>query len=81
MIRAEEFGRTLPANRAMEHAARRHSVHAAAVDAKPDNAARELVHYHENPASPQGGGFASEQIATPQTVLHVAEKRQPGWAC
>ena len=69
MIRAEVFGRTLPANGAMEHAAQRHSVHAAAVDAKPDNAARELVHHHENPVSSQSGGFASEQITTPQTVL------------
>ena len=65
MIRAEVFGQTLSPNRAMEHAAERHSVHGTAVDAKPDDATRELVHHNENPVGPQGGGFASEQIATP----------------
>src|SRR5690349_11564878 len=29
----------------------------------------------------QTGGLASEQIATPQTVLRMAEKCQPGWTC
>jgi hypothetical protein len=24
-------------------------------------------------------GFTAEQIAAPQTVLHVGEERQPGW--
>ena len=28
----------------------------------------------------QGCGLASEQIAAPQAVLHMAEKRQPRWA-
>ena len=79
MIRAEIFGQTLPANRSMEHPAKRHPIDDAAVDAKPNHATRTLVHHDENPMCSQGGGFAAEQIATPQTILRVAEKREPGW--
>src|SRR5258708_209273 len=79
MIRAEIFGQTLPANRLMEHPAQRHPIDDAAVDAKPNQATRTLVHHNENPMCFQCGGFASEQIATPQTILRVAEKREPGW--
>src|SRR5438132_3877017 len=79
MIRAEIFGQTLPANRSMEHPAQRHPIDDAAVDAKPNHATRTLVHYDENPMCSHCGGFAAEQIATPQTILRVAEKREPGW--
>ena len=68
VIRAAIFGQTVPANRAMEHPAQGHSIHDAAVDAKTNDATRKLVHHYDNPVGPQGGGFASEQIATPQTV-------------
>src|SRR6516164_11125640 len=78
MIRAEVFGQTLPANRSMKHPAQRRSIHNAAVDAKPDDASRKLVHHNENPMCSQGCGFALEQIAAPQTVLHVTEKGEPG---
>ena len=78
MIRAEVFGQTLPANRSMKHPAQRHSIHDAAVDAKPDDASRKLVHHNENPMCSQGCRFALEQIAAPQTVLHVTEKGEPG---
>ena len=49
MIRAEVFVWTFSANRSMEHAAQRHSVHGTAVDAKPNDATRELVHHNQNP--------------------------------
>src|SRR5947209_19247135 len=53
-------------------------MHSATVNAKPDDATGELVHHHENPIGPQCGRFATEQIAAPQTVLRVAQKRKPG---
>ena len=81
VIRAEIFGQTLPANRSMEHPAQRHSIDDAAVDAKSNHATRRLVHHDENRICSQWSGFAPKQIATPQTILRVAEKRQPGWTC
>jgi hypothetical protein len=46
MIRAEVFGQNPSANRSTEHAAQRYSVDGAAVDAKPNDATRELVHHN-----------------------------------
>ena len=60
VIRAEIFGQTVPANRALQHAAQGHSIHDAAVDAKTKDATRKLVHHHKNPVGSQGCRFASE---------------------
>src|SRR2546430_12454343 len=68
MIRAEIFGQTLPANRSIEHPAQRHPIDDAP---NPITRTRTLVHHDENPLCSQRGGFASEQIATPQTILRV----------
>jgi hypothetical protein len=68
VIRAEIFGQTVPANRPLEHPAEGHSIHDAAVDAESDDATGELVHHDENPVASQHCRFASEQVATPQTV-------------
>jgi hypothetical protein len=78
MIRAEALWYTLSANRALEHPAQGGPVHDASVNAKTNDAACELVHHYENPVGSQGCRFASEQITTPQTVLRVAEKGEPG---
>jgi uncharacterized protein (DUF433 family) len=42
VIRAEIFGQTVPANRAMEHPAQRHSIDDASVGAKTNDATRKL---------------------------------------
>jgi hypothetical protein len=60
LIRAEVFWQTVPANRSAEHPAQRHSIHDAAVHAKPNDATRTLVHHNENPMCSQGCRFASE---------------------
>src|SRR5215471_21815759 len=60
VIRAEILGQTMPANRAMEHAAQGHSIHDAAVDAKTNDATRKLVHHPKNPVGSQCCRFASE---------------------
>jgi hypothetical protein len=44
------------------------------MDSKPNNATRELIHHNQNPMSSQRGGFTTEQIAAPQTILGVAKK-------
>src|SRR5215469_11653992 len=47
------------------------------MDAKPNDPTRTLVHHDQSPMCSQCRGFAAEQIAAPQTVLHVAEKCKP----
>ena len=42
-----------------------------------DKAASELIHHHEHPMAFQANRFTSEQIDTPETVLHVAYKGEP----
>src|ERR1019366_9379068 len=79
VVGAEILGRCLPSNRSIEHPAQGRPINDAALNTKTNNAARELIHHDENPMGSQRGGFTSEQIAAPQTVLHVAEKREPGW--
>jgi hypothetical protein len=64
----------------MEHPAQGRPINDASLNSKANNATRELIHHYENPMGSQRCGFASEQIAAPQTVLHVAEEREPGWA-
>ena len=81
MIRTEILGQIMPAHGALEHPAQGHSIHDAAVDAKSDDATRELVHHDENPVGSQHCRFASEHVATPQTVLGVTDESEPGWTC
>jgi hypothetical protein len=45
-----------------------------------DKATREDVDHDHNPVTAQEDGFAAEQVNTPQAVLGLGEKRQPGWA-
>ena len=78
MVRTDVLGQTVPMDCSLEHTAQRHSVNGAAVNAKPKDTTRELVHHHENPMGSQRGRFATEQIAAPQPVLRLAEKRKPG---
>jgi hypothetical protein len=79
MVGAEVFRQTWSANRPLKHPAQRHAVNHTAVGAKSKDATRKLVHHDENPVGSQSCRFASEQVTTPQTVLGVAEKREPGW--
>jgi hypothetical protein len=48
------------------------------MDAEPNDAARILIHDHQDPVGPQRGRLAPEQIHTPEAVFHVAQERQPG---
>ena len=69
MVGAEVLRQDGPANRPVEHPAQRHSIHDAAVDAKSNNAPRELIHHDENPMGSQRRRFAPEQIQTPEAIL------------
>jgi hypothetical protein len=80
VVGAEILRRCLPSNRSVEHPAQGRSINDAALNTKTNNATRELIHHDENPMCSQGCGFTSEQIAAPQTVLHVTEECEPGWS-
>ena len=80
MVGAEVVGHTgLPSNGAVEHAAKCHAIDGSGVDAEPNDPAGVLIHDDQDPAGPQRGRFAPEQIYTPEAVLHVANEGQPGW--
>ena len=64
----------------VEHAAYRNPVDRSALHAEADKATREDVDYDHNPVTAQEDGFAAEQVNTPQAVLGLGEKGQPGWA-
>src|SRR5580693_10639273 len=64
----------------VEHAADRNPVDRSALHAEADTATREDVDYDHNPVTAKEDGFAAEQVNTPQAVLGLGEKRQPGWA-
>jgi hypothetical protein len=49
------------------------------MQAKANDAARELIHDDQDPVSPQRSRFASEQIYTPEAVFHVTNEGEPGW--
>jgi hypothetical protein len=61
----------------MEHPAQSRPSRMPPLNSKTNNATRELIHHDENPMASQRCGFTSEQIATPQTVLHVAKEGEP----
>jgi len=67
-------------NGVIEHSAKGDTVDRAGLQAKPNDAARVLIHDHQDPVRPQRGRLALEQIHAPQAVFHVAQERQPGGA-
>jgi|HubBroStandDraft_6_1064221.scaffolds.fasta_scaffold334456_2 hypothetical protein len=72
VVGAEIVRRCLTANRSIEHPAQGRAINDAALNTKTNHATGELIHHDENPMRSQRCGFTAEQIATPQTVLHVA---------
>jgi hypothetical protein len=64
----------------MEHLAQGRPIDDVALNTKTTNATCELIHHDENPMGSQRCGFASKQIAAPQTVLHVTKEGEPGGA-
>ena len=70
----------MPSNGAVEHPTEGDTIDLSRMDAEPNDAARVLIHDHEDPVRPQRGRLAPEQIHTPKNVFHVAQERQPGRA-
>src|SRR6266699_2833824 len=67
----------LLSNGAVEHPTESDTIDLSRMDAEPHDAARILIHDHQDPVGPQGGRLAPEQIHTPEAVFHVAQESQP----
>ncbi len=61
----------MPPNGAVEHPTECDTIDRSRMDAEPNDAARVLIHDHQDPVRPQRGRLAPEQIHTPETVFHV----------
>ena len=79
VIRTNVFRNGLLSNRLMEHSAQRRTIDGSGVNTESNDSAVELIHDDKDPVGSQGCGFASEQIDTPEAVLHVTQEGQPGW--
>jgi hypothetical protein len=64
----------LPAKGAVEHSTKCHTIDRAGMHAEANDPSRVLIHDDQDPAGPQRGRLAPEQIHTPETVFHVAEE-------
>jgi hypothetical protein len=64
----------------VEHATGRHAVEVCRLDAEAGEPAREEIHDQHDPVALEHNRFTSEQIDTPQAVLHVSDEREPGWS-
>ena len=64
----------------VEHATDRHAIDVRRLDAEANDAAREMIHHNHNPVALKRNRFTSEQIDSPQAVLHLADEREPGWS-
>src|ERR1700687_202488 len=62
----------------VEHATDRHAIDVRRLDTEANDAAREVIHHNHDPIALEHNGFTSEQIDTPQAVLHVSDEREPG---
>src|SRR5450759_5516196 len=62
----------------VKHAPDRHAIDVSRLDANADDPAREQIHDDHDPVALEHNRFTSEQIDTPQAVLHVSDEREPG---
>ena len=61
----------------VEHPAEGATVDRAGMQAKPNEAARVLIHDDQYPVSPQHCRFAAKDVRAPETVFAVTEESQP----
>jgi hypothetical protein len=68
----------LPSNGTVEHPTKCGTIDRSRMDAEAHDAARVLIHDHQDPVGPQRSRFAPEQIHAPEAVFHVPQESQPG---
>jgi len=77
VIGAEVLRQTCASDRLLEHATECQAIDNSALDPESDDSACVLVHDDQHPICLQSDRFTTEQVEAPQTVLHMANKRQP----
>ena len=77
IVGAEVARLSLSSDGMVEHPAQSNPIDGAGVNSNANESPRELIHNHENPVRPQNDGLAPKQVHTPQTILRVADHRQP----
>src|SRR5206468_1394085 len=77
VIGAEIFRQACTSDRLLEHPAERQAIDDSTLDPESDDSTCVLVHDDQYPIHLQADRFTSEQVEAPQTVLHMADERQP----
>jgi hypothetical protein len=65
IVCAEILRQRLPLNRSFEHPAQCHPLDYSALNSKPDDSPRELVHRNQNPMCSQGERFTAKKVDAP----------------
>ena len=78
VISAKEPGGRLAADRLVKHPAQGGAIDSACVDRVTDNATSILIRCEQNPVESERCRFAAKSIDTPEAVLHMAKKSEPG---
>jgi hypothetical protein len=77
MIETEPDGKTPTADGLVEHAAQSQAVDIACLHAKANDPPAELVHDDQYPVSFQENRLRPKQVQAPETILRVAQEREP----
>jgi hypothetical protein len=78
VVRTQMLRERLTRSGLVEHATDRHAIDVSWLDANADDPTREQIHDDHDPVALEHNRFASQQIDTPQAVLHVSDEREPG---
>ena len=77
MIGTEPPGQAFSGNGPIDHATESHSIYGERMHTEANGAAAKLIHDDQDPMCLEQDRLSSEQVHAPETVLGVAEKRQP----
>ena len=79
VVGAEVFRhRAVASNGVVEHSAKGDTIDRSGMHAKPNDAARVLIHDDQDPVGPQRCRLAPKEVHAPETVFAVTEESQPG---
>ncbi len=77
IVRGQIFRQIRSGDRLVEQATKRHAVYRAGMHTETDDPPSELIHNDKNPVRLHGVGLSAKEIDAPETILCVADERQP----